>query len=250
MNLPLQPKALNCPNCGGAVMSDRTQCEFCRSRLKTVGCQACLELMFLGSKFCSHCGSPATAAVVVEENAGGDCPRCKRPLQMLAIDSISIRECEKCGGFWSDVATFENICANGEQRSAVLGFIGSNAHPQVHPAAISYVPCPDCKQLMNRSNFARSSGIIIDICKQHGVWFDADELPKIIDFILSGGTARQRVKERIEIEEERRRLREERYRLSNLERRTGSSKPFFSNAGADLDAVSIVHHLLDLNIDI
>ncbi|CAN5598132.1 hypothetical protein BH24ACI3_BH24ACI3_11000 [soil metagenome] len=51
MNETIQPKALNCPNCGGAVMSDRIECEFCRSRLKIVGCPACLGLMFLGSKF-------------------------------------------------------------------------------------------------------------------------------------------------------------------------------------------------------
>ncbi len=220
----MQPETLNCPNCGGAVMSDRTECEFCRSRLKTVGCAACLGLMFLGARFCTNCGARATAAVVIDEKDAGDCPRCKRSLQLLDIDSINIRECSKCGGFWSDTVTFEELCANSEKQASVLGFIGSEAHPNVHPDTISYVPCPDCGQLMNRSNFARSSGVIVDLCKQHGVWFDADELPKIIAFINKGGLSRQREKEKISIEDERRKLRDDQRRMAMIERRAGVAR--------------------------
>ena len=226
MNEQIQPESLNCPNCGGAVMSDRTECQYCRSRLKTVGCAACLGLMFLGAKFCTHCGARAAAAVVIDEKNTGDCPRCKTGLQVLQIDSMTIRECSKCGGFWSDVDTFEGICVNQEKQEAVLGFIGSDAHPHAHPAAISYVPCPDCSQLMNRSNFARSSGVIIDMCREHGVWFDAEELPKIIAFIKGGGLSRQREKEKMAIEDERRKLRDDQRRMAMMERRAGSGRTF------------------------
>lgn len=74
---------------------------------------------------------------------------------------------------------------------------------------ISYVKCPDCGELMNRNNFARASGVIVDICKKHGVWFDADELPKIVEFIQKGGMEIARQKEKLEIESERGRLRDE-----------------------------------------
>ncbi len=221
MKIPAQPQALNCPNCGGAVMSDRSQCEFCSSRLKTVGCPACLGLMFLGAKFCTHCGKKVAAAVIVDDAAKHDCPRCKRQLETLQIDAVMIRECLQCRGFWSDAETFEELCANSENQAAILGFIGIDA--QTHPAAaaVSYVPCAECGELMNRSNFARSSGVIIDICKQHGVWFDADELPKILAFINEGGLARQREKERISIEDERQKLRDDAGRMAAIERRSG-----------------------------
>src|SRR5690606_18147032 len=126
----------------------------------------------------------------------------------LRIGSVEIRECEKCGGFWSDTETFERFCADSEAQSAVLGFIKSGQHPNNHPAAIRYVPCPDCGTLMNRSNFARSSGVIIDLCRDHGVWFDADELPRIISFIGGGGIAEQREREKAELRSEIGRLRE------------------------------------------
>jgi Zn-finger nucleic acid-binding protein len=222
MNMPLQPEALNCPNCGGAVMSDKTQCEFCRSRLKTVGCPKCLGLMFLGAKFCSHCGSKASAVTVINDANPGECPRCKLRLQAVGIDAVIVRECKKCGGIWTAADTFEEICADQEQQAAVMSFIGSEAHSNPNPPAISYVPCPDCKTLMNRSNFARSSGVIVDMCKQHGVWFDADELPKIIDFINKGGLTRSREKEKISIADERQKLRDDQRRLEMAERRSGA----------------------------
>ncbi|MCC7307582.1 MAG: zf-TFIIB domain-containing protein [Acidobacteria bacterium] len=217
----MQPEALNCPNCGGTAATGRPKCDFCGSRLRTVACPSCLGMMFLGSKFCSHCGNSAQPAQLLDTKDTGDCPRCKVQLQLLKIDEVLIRECERCGGFWSNTQTFEDLCASKEQQSSVLGFIGSYVHSDMEPAKISYVPCPDCKELMNRSNFARSSGVIIDRCKQHGVWFDAAELPKILEFVDSGGLARQREKEKIELEDERSRLREERRRLDMQARRSG-----------------------------
>ena len=108
---------------------------------------------------------------------------------------------------WTNAQAFETLCTDEEEQSAVLSFIKTQTF-EVRPssAADSYVPCPDCKQLMNRSNFARSSGVIIDLCKQHGVWFDADELPRIIEFIDKGGLERAREKQKIELEQERSKL--------------------------------------------
>jgi len=229
-------KTLNCPNCGAGVASDSSVCEFCKTRLKTVACPNCLDLMFEGSKFCDHCGAPAVAATVSDSADLGVCPRCKVGLKQLQIDAISLRQCEKCDGLWSDVATFEKICSSKEEQTAALTFFGSRPLTAGLPSLIRYVPCPSCGQLMNRSNFARSSGVIIDLCKEHGVWFDAGELPKIIEFIESGGLARAREKERISIDDEREKVREERRQLEMYEMRSSSYPQRaggFESAGSD-----------------
>ena len=238
----MQPEALNCPNCGGAVASDKIRCQFCGSRLKTVGCPACFGLMFLGSKHCSHCGVKAVQAEVIDETKAGECPRCKIKLNLLQIDETTLRECRKCDGVWAGVETFENICADREKQSAVLGFIAKK-EPQTPLAKITYVPCPDCGQLMNRSNFASSSGVIIDLCKQHGVWLDADELPKIIEFINSGGMARAREKEKISIEEQRSHLRDEQRRQAVQDQRYGIKSSW--DVETDSPVKSIVSFLFD-----
>ena len=62
---------------------------------------------------------------------------------------------------------------------------------------------------MNRINFAHCSGVIVDICKGHGTWFDRDELREIVEFIRGGGMERSRQKEKHEIEFELQQLRTE-----------------------------------------
>ena len=55
------------------------------------------------------------------------------------------------------------------------------------PSPAGYVACPDCGKIMNRQNFGKRSGVIIDVCRGHGTWFDADELSRVIAFVEGGG---------------------------------------------------------------
>jgi Zn-finger nucleic acid-binding protein len=128
----------------------------------------------------------------------------------LTIGATAVRECEQCMGLWLDVAAFEKLCADREQQSIVLGTASrAPSHAVGEASKVKYVPCPECLQLMNRINFARCSGVIVDICKGHGTWFDRDELSRIVEFIRGGGLEASRAREKAEIKEERRRLWEE-----------------------------------------
>jgi Zn-finger nucleic acid-binding protein len=61
---------------------------------------------------------------------------------------------------------------------------------------------------MHRQNFARVSGVIVDTCRGHGVWFNQGELRRIVEFIREGGMDRARDHEKAELREERARLRQ------------------------------------------
>ncbi len=163
--------------------------------------------------FAALCGAKAVASNVLDEENLGDCPRCKVKLKLIEIEEIQLSECERCEGIWADIETFEIICANRENQSAVLKKFDEILH---HPKLqkVQYVPCPTCQRLMNRNNFAKISGVIIDTCKEHGVWFDADELPTIIEFIRKGGMEYSRQKEKAQLEAEREKLRTEQYKSS------------------------------------
>ena len=96
--------------------------------------------------------------------------------------------------------------------------------------------CPVCDGFMQRRNFRRSSGVIIDCCSRHGTWLDADELEQIAGFILSGGstsptlrkTPRPRVDPRSEAEFARLRVARE-MRRSRDEPNRGSIVDVFAN---------------------
>ena len=203
----MQAETLNCPNCGAATSQDEPLCQFCNSRLATVACPSCFAMMFVGSKHCQRCGA-AAAKPEATDSKPHKCPRCKSVMAALKIGSTKVLECEKCFGLWLDVASFEKICADREEQSAVLGMVGHASSQGQFESKVNYVPCPECSQLMNRMNFARCSGVIVDICKHHGTWFDRDELSRIVEFIKDGGLNASREKERRDIAEEREQLRD------------------------------------------
>jgi len=205
----MHAETLNCPNCGAASSTEASKCEFCGSRLATISCPSCFGMMFAGSKHCPRCGA---AAVVPgrADIAARPCPRCRIEMKPVVIGATTLGECVRCEGLWVDVKSFEKICADREQQSAVLGTASpatSTLGREVNK--VRYVPCPECSQLMNRMNFARCSGVIVDLCKHHGTWFDRDELSRIIAFIRDGGMNISREKEKLAIAEERERLRQE-----------------------------------------
>lgn len=208
----MQAETLNCPNCGAASSSEASKCLFCGSRLATIACPSCFGMMFIGSKHCHRCG----AAAVAPEDAIAEarsCPRCRIEMNATVIGVTTLQQCMKCDGLWVNVRAFEKICADHEQQSAVLGAASTTPSGSGRPDKVRYVPCPECSQLMNRVNFARCSGVVVDVCRQHGTWFDRDELTAIIEFIRDGGMNTARAKERIEIAEERERLRQEQLTL-------------------------------------
>ena len=197
--------ALTCPQCGAAAGADDVACSFCHARLATTACASCFGLVFVGSKHCAHCGA---AIGVVETRTGArPCPRGCGTLRRLSLGGIELEECERCSGAWLNPDVFQRVCAEEERRSVFLG-----AQLQALPVArqeaptIRYVPCPDCGALMNRVNFGKRSGIVLDGCVKHGTWFDADELRRVVEFVRDGGLDRARAHERQHLEEERRLL--------------------------------------------
>jgi Zn-finger nucleic acid-binding protein len=161
--------------------------------------------MFVGAKFCSHCGASAARTEV----PGGDkqlCPRCQVDMNTVMIGSSNLRECSQCQGLWVDVPTLQQICADHEKQAAVLGLPAPPPEPAGLEKNIRYVPCPVCHKLMNRLNFAHCSNVIVDICKAHGTWFDKDELRRMVEFIRAGGLEKSRNQQLAAMEDERRRL--------------------------------------------
>ena len=193
--------------CGAACASAAVACEHCGARLATVACPSCFGMIFIGSKFCPHCGTK------IERNEEKDgalrpCPRCREPLAAITLDSTKALECPRCSGLWIDTETFNEICADREKQAAVIGGTFDSAGPDLALSSLEpvrYVPCPICTKLMNRVNFARSSGVILDICKTDGVWFDREELRRVVDFVHAGGLEISRERERKEWEAAKRR---------------------------------------------
>lgn len=202
-----------CPACGAPADPKAGACAYCKAPLQPVRCPWCFEWTDAAAKGCARCGS---AAVPPEPDAKPlSCPSCRGAgtLSTRALGGARLAGCMTCGGVWADVGSFKTLCEDRATQTAYLGKGSVVEHPaKSDPTqkAIVYRPCPLCAELMNRFNFAGCSGVILDACKPHGVWFDAEELRRIVEFIRGGGLDEARRLEREALEDERRLLNRER----------------------------------------
>lgn len=198
---------LRCHACGAPADPKDTACGHCRAPLHAIRCPWCFGWTYAESRDCARCGSTPEPLPDAKPPL---CPACRVPLAGRALlGGARLAGCANCEGVWADAASFKTICADRETKSAYLGdgsllAAPSASDPQASP--IVYRPCPVCGELMNRFNFANCSGVILDSCRPHGVWFDPDELRRIVAFIRGGGLDLARSKEKLALELERRRL--------------------------------------------
>jgi len=182
------PSSLNCPGCGAPCGSDATTCAYCGARLATIACPSCLGSMFVGSQFCPHCGAKAVQA----ETAQGKtlpCPGCGGDMAPVRIGTTPMHQCALCGSAWLEPDVFASLCADQNARGAVAAAVGGTAAKTTisKDQRVRYVHCPVCRKVMNRINFGHTSGIVVDVCKTHGVWFEKDELRGVLEFVAHGG---------------------------------------------------------------
>lgn len=195
------PSSLNCPSCGApAAGVDAARCEYCGSTLTTVACPSCFGTMFAGMDYCPSCGAKA-ARSVHGDSASLACPGCKSDMRPVRVGATDLHECSSCASLWIEALVFRQLCVDREERGAVTAFVNitpTDGHTGAMPnpstaAAVRYVPCPVCTKIMNRQNFGRRSGVVIDVCKGHGVWFERSELRAAMAFIDNGGFERARI---------------------------------------------------------
>jgi Zn-finger nucleic acid-binding protein len=125
-------------------------------------------------------------------------------MQRIHVGKTTLLECVTCDGVWIDAATFEALCADSEAQAAVLHRYGGRT--EVRPNAVKYRRCLRCGKLMNRVNFGRLSGAVVDVCQGHGTYLDPGELHHIVSFIRSGGLARARERQLDDLREQKKEL--------------------------------------------
>ena len=196
---------VRCSSCSAPRRKGAESCEHCGADftlherdLHTI-CPACMSRISDGARFCHSCGT----GIVAQSDAGRPtetaCPACGQEAKLngrrLGDESLSVLECPRCVGLWVERKSFELLADEARKSSAgadsfVRGIrVDGDSRRGVRgvQSGPMYRRCPECDAMMNRQNFGKRSGVIIDICSSHGFWFDPDELEGILDWIKSGG---------------------------------------------------------------
>ncbi len=184
-----------CPVCGAPVPARAPRCDYCHAPLASVHCAACFSLNPSDATHCLGCGErlglePLEFAVELR------CPSCDETCRAFGGGAGKLCECTACAGQFVEHALLAELLERRELFRVVTRAHPPRENPLEKP--IRYLPCPVCRTRMNRNNFGGSSGIVVDVCPHHGVWFEPGELPRILEFVQAGGLERARERARLE----------------------------------------------------
>lgn len=232
---PHESAVVRCSSCGAPRQLEAAACKFCGSDftlheqdLDTI-CPGCAARISREARYCHACALPITPQGSAGQPVDATCPVCgsKQHLvsRALGSESLSVFECPLCAGMWLSGQTFQALEERARQRQ--LSWTPERASGTSERLELGnaseplYRPCPDCKKLMNRRNYGRRSGVIVDVCSEHGAWFDLGELARILSWIRDGGLAHAQEQELIRTQAESRRPTEPHWRgtLDSIEPR-------------------------------
>lgn len=146
----------------------------------------------VGETACMQCG----VDLALEPEAEATRLLCPRGCGgLVAISDVC--ECERCGGIFVENTALAGLVERHrpkEEPDALRDPRRGDRRASITPPVIAlepvvYLPCPTCNVRMNRTVFGKSSGVIVDVCKVHGTWFDARELTASLAFVERGGLA-------------------------------------------------------------
>lgn len=126
----------------------------------------------------------------------GQCPKCTVPLMPQALEEGNVGHCAACNGVWVSVLEEKEVLQIMPMVFAVeeLRRFRLLYKPAQFPRDTRYVPCPDCGQLMNRKVWGSHSGVIVDVCRDHGTWFDDGELEQVREYVKLGGVEYEKLR--------------------------------------------------------
>lgn len=163
-------------------------------------CHACGAPLKQGDKSCSYCLAKVdldirgvhyfTKVKPVEER---QCASCSTPMDTLNLklgQDFFIEQCSQCYSLFFDPGELEFLLKHTVNESEMVQHLKLNELVNEHfdmDTKVQYKPCPVCSKIMNRQNYGARSGVIIDYCKEHGIFLDSGELSRLFQWKKAGG---------------------------------------------------------------
>ncbi len=163
----------NCSNCAAPLPPNTSICTYCKTKNN-------VDLKGIGD-YSVH-----------QPESKRFCPRCETKMHTLKVktkERLYIEQCDSCYGLFFDPGELEYLVSQSvdlvfDINHQKLDEISSN---RIQDYGVKYIKCPVCSKHMNRINFGARSGVIVDKCKEHGIWLDGGELKQIMEWTKAGG---------------------------------------------------------------
>lgn len=210
-------EALPCPSCSALTPLASGECGACNEALFTTACSCCGETLFAGHEFCVTCGravdqrelewaegtppgrvifdpdasdaptrvrKPTPTAIVVAREPIGYCPRCRGRLDARAVGSVDLDTCGECGGTFVQSPELSALVHDRPTALALAADLAVRKTPPP-PAHALRGSCPICARALS-ARVVRRLGARAMTCKEHGAWFEHDELARTARMVGDG----------------------------------------------------------------
>ena len=118
------------------------------------------------------------------------CPKCDVGLVIFNFKGIEVDICPKCHGLWLDQGELEELL-HSTNAKAPNPLLTSHGQPGTLPAGEKNF-CPRCDARMVEILVEQpgKEPLVLDRCpREHGLWFDADELQRFLTGSQAGSGA-------------------------------------------------------------
>jgi Zn-finger nucleic acid-binding protein len=161
-------------------------------------CISCAAPLPANTNKCSYCGSyndvdlnNRHSYTAIQRRPDRLCPHCEKPLQTININgTVLIERCEYCFGLFFDPGEIDILLEStipnvSDANRQYLDNINKDRHQA--NKKVKYIKCPVCRTFMNRRVFGHRSGVVVDRCKNHGIWLDSGEITHLMEWKKAGG---------------------------------------------------------------
>ncbi|MGE5177775.1 MAG: zf-TFIIB domain-containing protein [Bacteroidota bacterium] len=187
-----------CAACGALVGDNERVCSYCgaavirRPAPSGPVCPECYAQNPESARFCVACGLAFLPQPIRTRTSSLQCPVCAdATLASRNLGGIWVDECPSCLGLWTPGDVMDRLIDRIRVRLQAQGATAPDAAHHERRSKwqpeFTYRKCPECGVMMQRRNFGRRSGVVVDWCASHGTWLDAHELEDIADFVIQGG---------------------------------------------------------------
>jgi Zn-finger nucleic acid-binding protein len=161
-----------CDNCGAAldVPTGTVVCKFCQAVNAPPAAEVKVPVpVQVIQQVVQVTGDPT--------DPGRLCPHCRKRLASVRVLEVELAGCGGCGGIWIDNEGAQRILASPDQVFAELASRAAKNKTSAAPPRTAAPQCPVCKVGLDR---VKTHELELDVCRDHGTWFDAWELKRLV----------------------------------------------------------------------
>lgn len=100
----------------------------------------------------------------------------------VVLEGQVAKACPRNHGAWLDHAQLDALAEDRSDDATPAqedtAWSASSAHPE-DMVTERFRTCPVCAKTLQKDNWKYGSGVVVDTCREHGVWVDAGEIERL-----------------------------------------------------------------------